>query len=240
MSLYSRAETDAQSLKVLSTTEKNSVDKYDHDNTLITDGDSVVTGAQGYATAARRVVFVDESEATLEANTSRGLNSPGWWEYMTYTDAAGETRHKAQQLVSMGSAPANTGDADDDIVADAPMPVISISVGGQPADVGNGTSTIEVPSVARTFSVTATVTEGGTLEYQWQRKAADQTRWVNITSTLDSSAYTGFTTATLTVVAGALTDLDLNNYQYRVKIASNNGAEEVISNAATLKLVDVV
>jgi hypothetical protein len=237
MSLYSRAETDAQSLKVLSTTEKNSVDKYDHDNTLITDGDSVVTGAQGYATAARRVVFVDESEATLEANTSRGLNSPGWWEYMTYTDAAGETRHKAQQLVSMGSAPANTGDADDDIAADAPMPVISISA--QPVNVGNGTSDIEVPSVLRTFAVTAAVTEGGTLEYQWQRKAADQTRWVNITSTLDSSAYTGFTTATLTVVAGALTDLDLNNYQYRVKVASNNGAEEVTSNAATLKLVDV-
>ena len=32
MSLYSRAETNAQSLKVLNTTEKNSVDKYDHDD----------------------------------------------------------------------------------------------------------------------------------------------------------------------------------------------------------------
>jgi hypothetical protein len=157
---------------------------------------------------------------------------------MTYTDAAGDTRHKAVQLVSMGSAPANIADADDNIVADAPMPIVTISV--QPADVGDGTTTIEVPSIARTFAVTAAVSQSGVPVYQWQRKAADQTRWVNITSTLDSSAYTGFATATLTVVAGALTDLDLNNYQYRVKITSNNGAEEVISNAATLKLVDVV
>jgi hypothetical protein len=241
MSLYSRAETDAQSLKVLNTTEKNSVDQYDWDNTLIVDGDSTVTGAQGYATAARRVVYIDAVEATLAANTSRGLNSPGWWEYMTYTDAEGVTRHKAQQLVSMGEAPVNAADADDTIAADntpAGGPVISI--GTQPISIGDGTSTLEVPAAAQTFVVAASVTGGGTVAYQWQRKAADQTRWVNITSTLDSSAYTGFTTGTLTIVVGALTDLDLNNYQYRAKVTSTNGAAEATSNAATLKLVNAV
>jgi hypothetical protein len=99
MTLYSRAETDAQSLKVLNTTEKNSVDKYDWDNTLIVDGNSTVTGAQGYATAARRTVFIDDVEATLPENLSRGLNAPGWWEYMTYTDADGNTRHTRHSIL---------------------------------------------------------------------------------------------------------------------------------------------
>lgn len=240
MTLYSRAETDAQSLKVLNTTEKNSVDKYDHDNTLIVDGPSAVTGAQGYATAARRTIFIDAVEATLAANRNRGLNAPGWWEYMTYTDAEGKTRHKAQHLVSMGSAPVNAADADDNIAADntpAGGPVITI--GTQPTSIGNGTSTLEIPAAAQTFTVAATVTGGGTVAYQWQRKTATSDRWVNIGASTDSSAYTGFATGTLTIVVGALTDLDLNNYQYRAKVTSNNGATEVISNAATLKLVDV-
>lgn len=118
MTLYSRAETDAQSLKLLNTTEKNSVDKYDSDNTLIVDGDSTVAGAQGYATAARRVVFIDDTEATLAENRERGLTAPGWWEYMTYTDADGNTRHKAKHLVAFKDAPANTADLDDAVAAD--------------------------------------------------------------------------------------------------------------------------
>ena len=118
MTLYSRAETNAQSLKVLNTTEKNSVDKYDWDNTLIVDGDSTVAGAQGYATAARRTVFIDDTEATLAENIERGLTAPGWWEYMTYTDADGNTRHKANHLVAFKDAPVNAADLDDNVAAD--------------------------------------------------------------------------------------------------------------------------
>ncbi|CAF34210.1 virion structural protein [Synechococcus phage S-PM2] len=131
MSLYSRAESDAQSLKVLGTTEKNSVDKYDHDNTLIVDGDSEVAGAQGYATAARRVIYIDDVEATLSENRERGLTAPGWWEYFTYTDASGNTRHKAQHLVAFKDAPANTADADDSVAADVAS---AISISAQPAN----------------------------------------------------------------------------------------------------------
>jgi len=240
MALYSRAETDAQSLKVLNTTEKNSVDKYDHDNTLIVNGPSIVPGAQGYATAARRTIFIDAVEATLEANKSKGLNAPGWWEYMTYTDDSGKTRHKAQHLVSMGSAPANTADLDDAVAADAPNPVITITAPNQPVSIGNGTSTLVIPAAAQTFTTLATVTGGGTVAYQWQRKTATSDRWVNIGAATDSSAYTGFATGTLTIVVGALTDLDLNNYQYRAKVTSTTGANEVTSNAATLKLVNAV
>ena len=131
MTLYSRAETDAQSLKLLNTTEKNSVDKYDHDNTLIVDGDSTVSGAQGYATAARRSIFIDDVEATLAENRERGLTAPGWWEYFTYTDAEGNTRHKATHLVSFKNAPANTADADDNVAADAAS---AITISAQPAN----------------------------------------------------------------------------------------------------------
>ena len=131
MALYSRSESNEQSLKVLNTTEKNSVDKYDHDNTLIVDGDSTVAGAQGYATAARRTIFIDDTEATLAENRERGLTAPGWWEYFTYTDADGNTRHKAQHLVSFKDAPVNAADLDDNVAADATS-IITISL--QPAN----------------------------------------------------------------------------------------------------------
>ena len=220
MTLYSRAETNAQSLKVLNTTEKNSVDKYDWDDTLIVDGDTTVAGAQGYATAARRVVFVDESEATLEANTSRGLNSPGWWEYMTYTDADGKTRHKAQHLVAFKDAPVNAADLDDAVAADVAS---AITISAQPANV-TGAAT----PFTGTFAVTASATTGS-LVYRWQRQTATGTTWTNISNT---GVFTGATTATLTLTAAAKATYD--GYKFRVKITSSAGAEEVISSTATL------
>lgn len=118
MTLYSRSETDEQSEIVLSTTITDSVDKRTSDNGLLYDGDSTVAGAQGYATVTRRVVYIDDVEATLDENRERGLTAPGWWEYMTYTDASGSTRHKAQHLVAFKDAPQNTGDLDDRVAAD--------------------------------------------------------------------------------------------------------------------------
>jgi hypothetical protein len=308
MTLYSRAETDAQSLKVLNTTEKNSVDKYDHDNTLIVDGPSTVAGAEGYATAARRTVFIDEVEATLAENKERGLTAPGWWEYMTYTDAEGNTRHKAQHLVAFKDANANTADADDAVAADVAS---AITISGQPANAtaytpagsitaytaGSGTTIVgeanevytltglagsvagtgaaftvtrgaggaissvainavgtgfaaaetitilgstiggvnttddlvitvdTVGTAAATFSVTASATTGS-LVYQWQRRTSSTAKWTNVSGATSSSlALTGLTTTS-------------SGYQYRVKITSSAGAEEVISNAATLTVDD--
>ncbi len=118
MTLYSRTESDDQSQIVLSTTVKDSVDKRTSDNGLVFEGDSTVAGAQGYATVTRRAVYIDDVEATLPENTERGLTAPGWWEYMTYTDASGNTRHKAQHLVAFKDAPVNIADLDDRIAAD--------------------------------------------------------------------------------------------------------------------------
>ena len=225
MTLYSRAETDAQSLKVLNTTEKNSVDKYDHDNTLIVDGDSVVAGAQGYATAARRSIFIDDVEATLAENRERGLTAPGWWEYMTYTDADGNTRHKAQHLVSFKDAPVNTADADDDIAADVAS---AITVGTLAA------VTVTAGNVATFDAASVSSTDSGTLVYTWQRQKTSSGRWANITASLDGGIYD------VTAVPGELTiaalnvTTDLSGYEFRVKVTNTVGGEEVVSNDAAL------
>jgi hypothetical protein len=146
MTLYSRAETNAQSLKVLNTTEKNSVDKYDWDDTLIVDGDTTVAGAQGYATAARKTIFIDDVEATLAENRERGLTAPGWWEYMTYTDADGKTRHKAQHLVAFKDAPVNAADLDDAVAADVAS---AISISSQPSNQSTRTPAGAILTVTR-------------------------------------------------------------------------------------------
>jgi len=153
MTLYSRSENNAQSLKVLNTTEKNSVDKYDWDNTKIVDGASTVAGSQGYADAARRTIFIDDVEATLPENRERGLTAPGWWEYFTYTDASGNTRHKAQHLVAFKDAPRNLADLDDNVAADVAS-AITISV--QPA----AQTTYGPVGAVRTFTRAGTAAAG--------------------------------------------------------------------------------
>jgi hypothetical protein len=219
MSLYGRLEGNtAQDNKILSTTIKDSVDKYrsgatgNPGQTPAYDGTSTVAGSQGYADAARRTIFIDDVEATLPENRERGLTAPGWWEYFTYTDASGKTRHKAQHLVAFKDAPRNLIDADDNVAADVAS-AITISV--QPA-----TQTVVAGSGA-TFSVTAAASTGS-LVYQWQRRTSNTGKWANVSGANSSSlALTALTTAS-------------TGYEYRVKLTSSAGSEEVISNAATL------
>jgi hypothetical protein len=179
---------------------------------------------------AKTIVFVDETEAQLNENRVRGIDGPGWWSYFSYTDAAGTTRHKAEKLVALGNPDTNANETqtDDTIAADVAS-AVTITV--QPASA----TTV---SGAATFTLTTTTTgTPGTLTYQWQRLAPGSTRWVNVTSTLDGSIYTDFTTNTL-AVAG-VTDDSLDGTAYRVKVTSLGGTEEVISNgAATLTFGD--
>lgn len=63
------------------------------------------------------VYGVDDTEASVAANKAKGLSTPGWVRYVTYTDAHGKTRHKAETLVAMsGQTQAVAGDASDDSV----------------------------------------------------------------------------------------------------------------------------
>ena len=224
MSLYSRAETQAQSIKVLNTTEKASVKKYESDGTLVAhDGNTNATaGAEGNAAIQSRVVFIDAVEATLAENTERGLNAPGWWQYTSYTDASGATRHKAQHLAAFKSAPANTADSDDAIAADVAS---AITIG---TDVASVTGAADPYTSATAFSITASASTGSLL-FQWQRQTASGTRWTNVT---DAGVFSGSNTNTLAITGADKATYD--GYKFRVKLTSTAGAEEVISATGTL------
>lgn len=160
------------------------------------------------------VFGISASEAGETANREKGIKSPGWVKYVTYTDAESNTRHKAEVLVAHGSV---TGDAD----SFDPVPVITIS--SQPAS-----ATASHGSTA-TFSATATATLGGTLSYQWQKQESGAGAWTNISGATSAS----YTTGSLTVAAD---DTD----KYRVVVSATLGAQSVTSSAATLTVIPVI
>lgn len=77
--------------------------------------------SSGRSGNSSKVFGIDETEAKVASNIAKGLNTPGWVRYTTYTDAQGNTRNKSEVLVAGGSfTAAVTGDAADDaVVADA-------------------------------------------------------------------------------------------------------------------------
>lgn len=202
---------------------------------------------KGGDSASYSLIFADSTEASIASNKTRGIWGPGWWKYRSHVDAGGNTRHKAECIAHLNVAVGVSGDDADDTIAADVLEVISISA--QPVSVGDGTTTLELPSGAvTTFGVTATADQSGTIAYQWQRKLPGSTRWVNVTTSLDGSVYSGETGATLTVdtttagwgASGSEDDsvTAYNGIQFRVKLTTSKGAAEVISDAATLKLVN--
>ena len=191
MSLYGRTDSNANKTKA---------------------GIGVAASAQ-----TKTIVFVDETEAALAQNKSRGINAPGWWSYFTYNDSSGATRHKAEHLITLANADTNANEtqSDDTIAGDAAS---SIAIGTQPANASveaNGSN-------KATFTVAATKTGAGTLTYQWQISTNSGVDFSDI-SGADATSY-----ETAAVVAG-----DDGN-QYRVKVNTTAGAVEVVSSAATL------
>ena len=96
------------------------------------------------------LVFADNTEQSLAVNRKRGISSPGWWLYRSFTDVEGTTRHKAECIAFVNiAASASVGDdADDAVLADFNS-VIAIS--SQPTN--QNTS-----SGGATFAVTAAAT----------------------------------------------------------------------------------
>ena len=189
MSLYGRTDSNANKTKA---------------------GVGIAASAQ-----AKTVLYIDETEAALEANKERGLNAPGWWSYFTYTDSSGATRHKAEQLVFVagGDTNANETQADDAQAADV---AVLITINTQPAD------TAVAVGAALQLTLAAIATPPGdasVLTYQWQKKSGN--RWANVS---------GATGTTFDVASYAATDAG----SYRVKINSSTGAKEVISATAVV------
>lgn len=147
------------------------------------------------STAEKAVTYgVDNTEAA--ANRSIGLRTPGWNKRTTYTDAQGNVRNKVECLVSMGSM---TLDLEDAVTKDN---VITISV--HPL-----AQSVVAPATA-TFTVTAAVTGGDTIVYQWQKQEAGGTTWANVGT--NSNTYT----TPATVLA------DDNGDKYRCVLTAGN------------------
>ena len=188
MSLYGRTDSNANKTKA---------------------GVGIAASAQ-----AKTVLYIDETEAALEANKERGLNAPGWWSYFSYTDSSGATRHKAEQLVFIAGGDTNANETQADDAAAADVSVV-LTINTQPA-----TQAVAVGAVL-SLAVDAVATPPGDaspVQYQWQKKSGR--RWTNI----------GANQPTYDV--GVYADTDAGDY--RVKLTSTNGAKELISDTATV------
>ena len=169
-------------------------------------------------------VFVDLAEAKVPSNRAKGLVTPGWNLYHTYTDQNGVTRHKVESLIAMKLEAGTAGGAgvtgntavEDAIVAD---PVITIATQPHAASANSTTDAV--------FTVVASADNGGALAYQWESSNDD----VTFASVASANGVSGETTATLTLTPDATLHAD-GNY-FRVVI-STDGAASVTSNSALL------
>jgi len=163
---------------------------------------------------AKQIIFIDNTEAALAENKSRGLNAPGWWSYFTYTDGEGHTRHKAEMLVTIAGPDLNANETQTDDAVAADVSVL-ITFNTQPVDTAvadGGVLQLLVDAIATPPG------DASVLTYQWQKKSGR--RWINIGA--DQATYD----------VAVVTSDDAGSY--RVKLTSTNGAKEVISDTATV------
>lgn len=170
------------------------------------DSKDQAAGKPKFSSAAEKASTVGVDVAEVAANRVVGIKTPGWNVVHTYTDAQGNTRRKVDCLVAMSSM---TLDAEDVVTKDN---LISISV--QPV-----AQSVTAPETA-TFTVTAAVTGGDTISYQWQKQEGGSGAWSNVGT--DSNS---FTTA-----ATAAAD---NGDKYRCVLTATN-AQPVTSKAVRL------
>lgn len=177
MALWSNTDADASKPKYLNTTDKNAT------------------------------LGVSVAEAQQTASKAKGINSPGWVKYTTYTDAQGNTRNKAEVLVAMGSI---TGDND------TLLPT-TITITEQPVN-----QTITDGETAN-FAVDYAPVSGVTFTIKWQVSVNGGTAWTDIA---------GETAFDLQVASGAAEYVDGN--QFRAVITG--GSATATSDAATLTI----
>jgi hypothetical protein len=188
------------------------------DTVTVTFSSGAATATAVYHGAAYNdghIFFVDREESQLSENRAKGLMSPGWWLYRTFTDAQSLVRHKSELLVAMDVVVATSGDANDDATVVDRM----ITITTQPANL-----TRTAPATA-TFTVVAAAAPTAALTYQWQRQANGAGPFNNIGGATSAS----YTTPATSVVSN-------NQDRYRV-LVSATGATTVTSTAAILTVV---
>ena len=166
----------------------------------------------------------------MKDNKDRGINAPGWWSYFTYTDSSGKTRHKAELLVTLADAEANSGESqsDDTIAADRAV-VISAQPASQEVSTG----------APATFAVTAAIegAAGGSISAQWQVSTNGGANFTNISNGQNTGfgptyLYQGSFFGQELYLTG--TSAPMANYQYRVVLSTQGDSADVTSAAATL------
>jgi hypothetical protein len=200
-----------------------------------TDSNANVTKAgRGIAASsqAKQTIFVDETEAALAENKARGLNAPGWWSYYTFTDSSGATRHKAEMLVTLADAEANSSESqsDDAVAADR-----TVVISSQPALTG-----VVAAGAPATFTVSASIegATGGSITAQWQVSNNGGSTFTPISSGASNGSGgtyqyqgSGFTGQELLSTS---TSGGMGNYQYRVVLSTAGQSGDVTSDAVTL------
>lgn len=180
---------------------------------------NVTKASRGIAASsqAKTIVYVDNTEAALAENKARGINAPGWWSYFTYTDGEGNTRHKAEHLITIADPDLNANEtqSDDAIAAD-----YTIAIGTQPV-----AASVTAPAAAQFVVAASTTPAGGTLAYQWQEDSGSG--FGDIT---DGGIYSGATTDTLDLSDST----GLDGYEYRVVVSNSGASTSVTSDAVAL------
>lgn len=169
---------------------------------------------------ADNAVFVDLTEAAQPANRAKGLKTPGWNLYSTYTTAAGSVRNISESLIPMRVSAADAGDGvgvgDDAIVLDR---TITISLQPLQAD-----ATVDIAgNASMTLIVAAAAVPAQAVTYQWEYKvgAGD---WTSVADTSTAATLVIDSTETAEYVEGNL---------FRC-VVSTQGAVDAISNVVTL------
>lgn len=169
---------------------------------------NVVSTGNTYSVAS--IYGVDAEEAGVTENRERNLKVPGWTNYTTYTDALGQTRHKAEALVALSKNfnAASIGDADDDaVVAD-----FRIFFSTQPSD-----NTVAANAAVTFTAVESSDPSGATITFQWQ-ESPNNIVFANLS---DAGVYTGTTSNTLVISDST----GLQDYYYKLVISGDGGAD---------------
>lgn len=183
-------------------------------------------------TNIQSIYGIDREEVDVPENKDRGIGHTGWTSYITYTDALGQTRHRAETIVAMSKNFASnatgslfaTGagvDASDDTVA-ADYLIYFIE---QPEDVTDYIANLS----SATFQVAATSEPtGATITYQWY-----ENNTTHIVALAAAGVYSDVTTNTLAIsnVSG------LDGYSYFVIISGDGGADSNTSGNATITIL---
>ena len=201
---------------------------------------AVDAGIATGAAPAVSVFFVDAAEAKTDANRVKGFQTPGWYEYVTYDDAQGVTRHKAELLCAFGESVydvavgdtgvTGTASHEDGVVA-GEQALLTIGTNPiQDGTDGTNSATVDLANDDIVLLTAATVAPvGGTISYQWQVKGATSARFVNISAGAPYAiAVNGSTSSELTVAAGGATAGD----KYRC-VVSHAEADSVTSTTVT-------